>query len=257
MVEAVHQTPAGLSSGKFHKFTGTDHLIATKITIAVAGSLLYTSPIIVCIKLFQNSFRGTFGLFSQVFCIFKHLSNARTVAVVQNSTSVTKILDSLDWMWIMKTLAAVPYYPVSSLWPRPSPATFSCLQQSEWWFMGVNKKLVISSTSNWPLSLPLGQCFNVSWTSDRFCSGNCTLSAGGRRTGTISLQFFYLIIIIRSKNEKNLPKTKFVNLWFDGIWMELAMLQWGVITSRGWQMLEINNLNMRNVINTLEHLLCL
>ena len=33
--------------------------------------------------------------------------------------------------------------------------------------------------------------------------------------------------------------------------MELAMLQWGVITSRGWQMLEINNLNMRNVINTL------
>ena len=35
------------------------------------------------------------------------------------------------------------------------------------------------------------------------------------------------------------------------------MLQWGVITSRGWQMLEINNLNMRNVINTLEHLLCL
>ena len=116
MIETVHQTAAGLSSGKFHKFTVTDHLIATKITIAVAGSLLlYTSPIIVCIKLFQNSFRGTFGSFSQVFCIFKHLSNARTVAVVQNSTSVTKILDSLDWMWIMKTLAAVPYYPVSTL----------------------------------------------------------------------------------------------------------------------------------------------
>ena len=77
---------------------------------------------------------------------------------------------------------------------------------------------------------------------------HCRPGGGGRAQFRYN---FYLIIIIRSKNEKNLPKTKFVNLWFDGIWMELAMLQWGVITSRGWQMLEINNLNMRNVINTL------
>ena len=70
MVEAVHQTPAGLSSGKFHKFTGTDHLIATKITIAVAGSLLYTSPIIVWIKTVPEFFQRDFRL---VFTIILHI----------------------------------------------------------------------------------------------------------------------------------------------------------------------------------------
>ena len=39
----------------------------------------------------------------------------------------------------------------------------------------------------------------------------------GAADGHNFVTIFYLIIIIRSKNEKNLPKTKFVNLWFDGI----------------------------------------
>ena len=43
---------------------------------------------------------------------------------------------------------------------------------------------------------------------------HCRLGGGGRAQFRYN---FYLIIIIRSKNEKNLPKTKFVNLWFDGI----------------------------------------
>ena len=43
---------------------------------------------------------------------------------------------------------------------------------------------------------------------------HCLPGGGGRAQFRYN---FYLIIIIRSKNEKNLPETKFVNLWFDGI----------------------------------------